>query len=83
MTIRHRLLKERRYATILTTATVISDGIRSNASFPEFERLLLFSYLPKYVAISFILSDCFTWKGQRLSQWPQSTQSDACFSSFP
>ena len=41
MTIRHRLLKERRYATILTTATVISDGIRSysgkNTSFPEFE----------------------------------------------
>lgn len=41
MTIRHRLLKERRYATILTTATVISDGIRSysgkNTPFPEFE----------------------------------------------
>ena len=39
-------------------------------------------YIPKYPAISFIRSDCFTLNGQRLSQCPQETQSDACFPSL-
>ena len=40
------------------------------------------AYLPKYWAISFMRSDWRTRKGQRPSQWPQDTQSEACLSSF-
>src|SRR5699024_9084189 len=32
------------------------------------------AYLPKYWEISFMRPDCWTWKGQRPSQWPQPTQ---------
>src|SRR5699024_6691577 len=39
-------------------------------------------YRPKYWAISFMRSDWRTRKGQRPSQWPQDTQSEACLSSF-
>lgn len=38
------------------------------------------AYFPKYAAICSILLSCFTWKGQRLSQWPHLTQSEAAFS---
>lgn len=41
MSIRRSLLKERRYATVLTTATVVSEGLRirpgKRSFFPEFE----------------------------------------------
>ena len=39
-------------------------------------------YRPKYLAIAFMRSAWATWKGQRLSQWPQEMQSEACFSSL-
>ena len=38
-------------------------------------------HCPKYAAICCMRCTWCTWKGQRLSQWPQATQSEACFSS--